>query len=35
MGRYAKSWGPYTWYLFHMLSLTWEEKYIKYYIDFF
>lgn len=35
MGKYGKSWGPYTWYLLHMLSLTWEKKYIKYYIDFF
>jgi hypothetical protein len=31
----AQSWGPAAWYLFHMISLTWEEKYIKKYEEFF
>lgn len=32
---YGKSWGPQTWYLFHIISLTWEKKNIKNYIEFF
>tara|TARA_B110000037_G_C17120490_1_gene505637 strand:- start:2712 stop:3248 length:537 start_codon:yes stop_codon:yes gene_type:complete len=31
----AKSWGPYAWYLFHILSLTWNKKNIKFYNNFF
>lgn len=32
---YGKSWGPQTWYLFHILSLTWEKRNINNYIQFF
>ena len=31
----AKSWGPYAWYLFHILSLTWEKRNEQNYIYFF
>lgn len=31
----AQSWGPYTWYLFHCLSLSWNPKNIDKYIAFF
>lgn len=32
---FGRSWGPQTWYLFHILSLTWEKKNIDNYIEFF
>lgn len=28
------SWGPATWYLLHVLSLNWQEKYVPLYINF-
>ena len=31
----SKIWGPHAWYLFHVLSFTWEKKHIKTYKRFF
>lgn len=31
----GKSWGPYTWYLLHNLSFTWEKRKINLYHKFF
>lgn len=29
----GKSWGPSTWYILHIISLTWQKQNIKMYIE--